>query len=55
MYSSRQNQSRDALGFIGTITYNDIPQEFLPYLKIGEYIHIGKETSRGMGKYQLRL
>jgi CRISPR/Cas system endoribonuclease Cas6 (RAMP superfamily) len=38
-------------GFTGQITYSGEIQEFIPYIKLGEIIHIGKNTSFGLGKY----
>lgn len=50
-YSSRQNQRMRLGGFKGEITFHGEMKSFLPFLKIGEYIHLGKDTSFGLGKY----
>lgn len=52
-YSARQDTRMNLGGFIGQITYEGDFTQFLPYLKLGEYIHIGKNTSFGLGKYIL--
>ncbi|MCM8762553.1 MAG: CRISPR system precrRNA processing endoribonuclease RAMP protein Cas6 [Candidatus Omnitrophica bacterium] len=41
-------------GFTGTITYKGNLKEFLPFIKLGEIIHIGKNTSFGLGKYIIK-
>jgi len=40
-------------GFVGNITFEGDLKEFLPFVKLGEYIHIGKQTSFGLGKYEI--
>ncbi|MFN4227485.1 MAG: CRISPR system precrRNA processing endoribonuclease RAMP protein Cas6 [Candidatus Ratteibacteria bacterium] len=50
-FSLRQKQFMKLGGFTGTITYKGDLKKFLPFIKIGEIIHIGKNTSFGLGKY----
>ncbi|HON06301.1 MAG TPA: CRISPR system precrRNA processing endoribonuclease RAMP protein Cas6 [Candidatus Ratteibacteria bacterium] len=50
-FSSRQKTTMKLGGFTGQITYSGEIQEFIPYIKLGEIIHIGKNTSFGLGKY----
>lgn len=50
-YSSRQEAQMTLGGLIGRVTYIGEMKPFLPLLRIGEYIHIGKNTSFGLGKY----
>jgi len=50
-YSTRQKIRMKLGGLVGKITYYGEIQEFLPYLKIGELIRVGKNTSFGLGKY----
>ena len=52
-YSNRQETRMKMGGFIGSITFEGDLEPFLPFLLLGEYIHIGKGTSFGLGKYQL--
>lgn len=52
-YSSRQNTRMKLGGFVGTITFEGNLREFMPFVKLGEYIHIGKQTSFGLGKYEI--
>jgi len=40
-------------GLLGSIAYSGELTPFLPLLKAGEHIHIGKATSFGLGKYIL--
>jgi hypothetical protein len=41
-------------GFVGTLVYQGEGLEaFLPYLRMGEYTHIGKKTVQGAGWYRL--
>ena len=52
-YSARQDTKMNLDGFTGQMTFEGDFTQFLPYLKLGEYIHIGKNTSFGLGKYIL--
>ncbi|MCX8014624.1 MAG: CRISPR system precrRNA processing endoribonuclease RAMP protein Cas6, partial [candidate division WOR-3 bacterium] len=54
-YSTRQHQRIPIQGMIGEITYQGNLTDFIPYLKIGEMLHIGKGTVFGMGKYNLEV
>ena len=40
-------------GFVGSITFEGDLKGFLPFLLLGEYIHMGKGTSFGLGKYEI--
>ena len=53
-YSRRQNTRLKMGGFMGSITFEGDLAEFLPFIKLGEYLHIGKGTAYGLGKYQIR-
>lgn len=50
-YSNRQNRLMKMGGFVGEITYEGDLEPFWPYIKLGEYIHVGKGSSFGLGKY----
>ncbi len=52
-YSNRQGQRIKMGGLIGEITYSGELQKFLPLLILGEAIHIGENTTFGMGRYQI--
>lgn len=52
-YSSRQNTRMRLGGFVGNITYEGDFKEFLPLLLLGEYTHIGKNCTFGLGKYEI--
>ncbi len=54
-YSTRQEQLIKMDGLVGEVVYQGNLSQFIPYLKIGEKIHIGKGTAFGLGKYQLKL
>ncbi|MDO8785622.1 MAG: CRISPR system precrRNA processing endoribonuclease RAMP protein Cas6 [Syntrophales bacterium] len=42
-------------GFVGSITYEGNMLPFLTPLKAGETLHVGKGTTFGLGKYEMRL
>lgn len=50
-YSARQDARMKLGGFVGKVTYRGNLQPFLPLLRLGETVHIGKGTSFGLGKY----
>jgi CRISPR-associated endoribonuclease Cas6 len=52
-YSNRQETKMKLGGFIGSITFEGDLEPFLPFLALGEYIHVGKGTSFGLGKYEV--
>ncbi len=52
-YSSRQDTRMKLGGLVGEITYSGNIKPFLPYLRAGEIIHIGKGTSFGLGQYRI--
>jgi len=41
-------------GFVGEATYEGELSEFLPWLALGELIHIGKHTAWGNGRIELQ-
>lgn len=50
-YSSRQQTRMKMGGLVGEITYKGNLIPFMPILKAGEILHVGKGTSFGLGKY----
>jgi len=53
-FSTRQKRYLKFGGILGEINFEGNLKEFLPILKIGSIIHIGKNTSFGLGKYMLK-
>jgi len=54
-YSTRQKTILKLGGLTGRIVFEGNLSPFLPLLKIGEYIHIGKGTTFGLGKYRIEI
>ena len=52
-YSSRQQQKMTLGGVIGVWTMTGSLSPFLPYLHLGQWLHVGKEASFGLGQYTL--
>lgn len=52
-YSSRQQVRMTLGGLTGTITYEGPLGPFLPLLRLGEFTHVGKGTSFGLGQYRI--
>lgn len=52
-YSARQDTRMKMGGFIGNISFEGDLGEFMPFIKTGEIIHVGKGTSFGLGKYDI--
>lgn len=50
-YSTRQKKEMKIGGIIGEIEYRGEISKFYPLIETGSYIHIGKNTSFGLGKY----
>ena len=41
-------------GFVGEVTYvGERLEDFLPYIFIGTYTHLGKAATFGLGKYEI--
>ena len=53
-YSRRQNARMSLGGFKGKITFEGDLGTFIPFLLLGQYIHVGKGTAFGLGKYAIR-
>jgi len=52
-YSHRQDARMNLGGVVGQVTYQGDLAEFLPILKLGELVHVGKACTFGMGKYRM--
>jgi hypothetical protein len=52
-FSSRQNQKMTLGGLTGHMLLKNVPVELLPLINIGQYLHLGKETSFGLGGYKI--
>jgi hypothetical protein len=50
-YSSRQNTRMKLGGFIGKAGFEGDMKEFMPFIKLGEILHVGKGTGFGLGRY----
>ncbi len=50
-YSSRQKQKMKLSGVIGHWYLHQVPAELLPFVYLGQWLHLGKETAFGLGKY----
>ena len=53
-YSSTQDQRMTLWGIKGELLLSEVPPELLPALLAGEVMHIGKNSSFGFGRYQVR-
>ncbi|MFH1323401.1 MAG: CRISPR system precrRNA processing endoribonuclease RAMP protein Cas6 [Methanobacteriota archaeon] len=51
--SNRQNMEMEKGGLLGDITYEGELAEFMPFIKLGEFLHIGAGTAYGLGKYEI--
>ena len=51
--SSRTHQHHELSGFIGEAAYEGELNEFLPWLLLGELVHVGKHTAWGCGRFTI--
>ncbi len=54
-YSSRQDGKVKMGGVVGRAAYEGDLTEFVPLLRLGELVHVGKGAVFGMGKYKIIL
>jgi hypothetical protein len=52
-YSSRQSVAMDLGGFVGEARYAGDLGPFLPLLLLGEYVHVGKNATFGLGRMRI--
>jgi len=52
-YSNRQETRMKMGGFMGEIAYEGNLKEFWPYIRLGEYVHVGKGSGFGLGRYRI--
>ncbi|MDE0012128.1 MAG: CRISPR system precrRNA processing endoribonuclease RAMP protein Cas6 [Candidatus Poribacteria bacterium] len=52
-YSYRTEKSVPMGGFIGKVCFTGELEPFLPFIHLGEYLHIGHHTAFGHGQYRL--
>jgi CRISPR-associated endoribonuclease Cas6 len=52
-YSNRQSTKMKMGGLIGEILFEGDFKPFINFLLLGEYIHVGKGTTFGLGKYKI--
>lgn len=52
-YSNRQKAKITMGGLVGQVTYSGPLADFIPYLRLGELVHVGKGAVFGLGKYQM--
>ena len=50
-YSNRQKTRMNMGGIVGTLVYEGELAPFLPLLLLGQFTHVGKNTTFGLGKY----
>lgn len=52
-YSSRQQQAMPLTGVLGDIHLTGVCSELQLWLMLGQYLHLGKNSTFGLGQYQL--
>lgn len=52
-YSSRQKSAMKFGGLMGEVIYEGDLSPFMPYLVFGQWIHVGKNSTFGLGKYEI--
>ena len=49
-YSFRQESTMLMGGLVGSVTYKDVPGQYLPLIEFCEKVHLGKQTVFGLGQ-----
>ncbi len=52
-YSRRQDRRMSFSGFVGDLEVEGDFSPFVEFLSIGEYLHVGKNTTFGLGRYEI--
>ena len=52
-YSRRREVTHDLSGFVGEVSFEGDLAPFMPYLKLGECVHVGKNAVFGNGWYRI--
>lgn len=52
-YSNRQKRHMLLGGMVGTISYGNVPGDYLPILEAARLLHIGKQSTFGLGRLTL--
>lgn len=52
-YSNRQGRRMPFGGLLGEVTFEGDFAPFWPFILLGEWIHVGKKTTFGLGRYEL--
>lgn len=53
-YSNRQGEKMKLGGVVGKVSFTGSLGKFLPYLRLAEILHVGKETTFGLGKVSVK-
>jgi hypothetical protein len=54
-FSFKQNQRQSLHGLLGEVVFAAVPSEYLPLLRLGEYLHVGSKTAKGLGQYEMEM
>lgn len=54
-FSGRQKKLLEVGGIVGQLTFQGELTPFIPYFRAGEILHIGKNTSFGLGQYRIKI
>jgi len=54
-YSARQDCKMKMGGLVGSVTYSGKFDQFLPFITFCEKVHLGKQTSFGLGKIRMEI
>jgi CRISPR/Cas system endoribonuclease Cas6 (RAMP superfamily) len=53
-YSARQRQRVPMGGWVGRVTYRGDLAPFWPWLHLGQWLHVGKHATFGLGQYRIQ-